>query len=400
MDKLVIILAIIHAYVFAIMLFSKPQAGASLLGLYMLSFFIQSFLFGNFHIFQIENLNILFYLCIASLSLVDFPLIFFYIRTMSVPDFKFRFKHYLHFLPAALLFVLQLVAYFVLDASSRHLLSVSYEMINLPEFEAFNFVYTLSVSLLILQVIVYSILILVRLYRHRRNIENYYSYKHKISLNWLYFFVGYYFLYYLFEIAVYSFLYYRITETTYFAIVSLHIFIIGIFGLKQREIYDKKEELGDVPEAHPTIGEPDTPIKEKLVDEVKSAPEEKKKQALLSEDLTQELAEKITEMIESEKLYLDPELSLKHLADKLEIHKNYVSFVINASFKVNFYNFINKYRIEEAKRLLSDDQYNHWSVEGIAKSCGFKSRNVFYPIFKKSVGVTPKEFKKQKQEIG
>lgn len=393
MDKLVVILAIIHAYVFAIMLFSKRQAGARLLGLYMLSFFIQSFLFGNFHIFQIDNLNVLFYLVISSLALVDFPLIFFYIRTMSVPDFKFRLIHSLHFLPAALLFVLQLVAYFALDASSRHLLSVSYEMLNLSEFQAFNFVYSLSVSLLFLQVIVYSILILVRLYRHRRNIENYYSYKQKISLNWLYFFVGYYLLYYLFEIAIYSFLYYRISETTYFAIVSLHIFVIGIFGLKQREIYDKKEEVNDVPEKHPTIGEPDTPIKEKLVDEVKSVPEEKKKQELLSADLTQELAEKITEMIESERLYLDPELSLKHLADKLEIHKNYVSYVINASFKVNFYNFINKYRIEEAKRLLSDDQYDHWSVEGIAKSCGFKSRNVFYPIFKKSVGMTPKEFK-------
>lgn len=48
--------------------------------------------------------------------------------------------------------------------------------------------------------------------------------------------------------------------------------------------------------------------------------------------------------------------------------------------------------------MLADPQYNNLSIEGIAKSCGYKSRNVFYPVFKKFEGLTPMEFKKKSQE--
>jgi AraC-like DNA-binding protein len=65
---------------------------------------------------------------------------------------------------------------------------------------------------------------------------------------------------------------------------------------------------------------------------------------------------------------------------------------------VSLYYYIKNYHVQEAKRMLADTQYNNLSIEGIAKSCGYKSRNVFYPVFKKFEGLTPMEFKKKSQE--
>jgi AraC-like DNA-binding protein len=419
-DKLIIILAVIHAYAFAVMLFAKKKPGARILGIYMLNFFIQSFLFANFHIFNINGLNIYFYLSIASLSLLDWPLIFFYIRKMSVNKYRFKPLQILHFLPATIFLVWQFIEYLKLPKELKSLLANSYELLQTPELEKYNLVYAFSIIFIFAQVIFYSIAIIIQLRRHRRNIENYYSFKENISLNWLHLFVAYYLLYYLVEILIYYFFYGDISDTFYYAIISIHVFFIGLFGLNQREIYDDKPE--PEPQEAPTLGAADNPIKEKLIKEVKKevvAPQsqevkkssqsisanaknqddnatgkdQKRKQALLSEDLTKELADKISEIVVTGKLYLNQELSLTDLANELEIHKNYVSYVINEVHNMNFYNYINQYRIEEAKKMLLNPKYSNWSVEGVAKSCGFKSRNVFYPIFKKMVGETPKDFK-------
>jgi AraC-like DNA-binding protein len=403
-DSLIIVITILHAYVFAIMLFARNQAGSRVLGFFMVNFFIQSFLFANFHIFHIESLHVLFYLGLSSLSLLEFPLIYLYVRYMSDAGFKLTWRQALHFLPAFVIFVCQVATYLSLEPATKTVLLASDGLLNVPELSAFNAVYSISIIILFIQVFAYSTVMIIRLIKHKKNIENYYSYKHKISLRWLLAFVILYLAYYIVEIIIYSFLYLKISETAYFSILAVHIFFVGIFGLRQKEIFDpehKKEEEESFP--YPVIekGEDNTsgdPIKEQLVKEVEQKAATREKQELLSDDMKKMLADKITGIIESEQLYLDDELSLNKLAEQLEIHKNYVSHVINNEFNVNFYNFINKYRIEEAKRLLADEQYDHYSIEGIAKSCGFKSRNVFYPIFKKHMGMTPREFKNKIQQ--
>ena len=403
MEKYIIIIAIVHSYLFAIMFFSKWKKSSSILGFYMLNFFIQSFLFANFHIFRIEQLNPLFYLLISSLSLLDFPLMFMYVKEISEERFKFRAIHLLHFLPAILMLFVQFGMFIGLESSDRTLLFQPKENIgNHEQLQNFMQVYSISILVLFIQVISYSISMLRKLFRHRRNIVANYSYKEKISLNWLFAFVILYLCYFAFEIFIYLFPVLLVSETTYFSIVSLHIFVVGIWGLRQKDIYLTPKvkpliisQLQNNPPIEQVIPES---VEKKLSNDNKKNIEIIKKHELLSDSQKKELAERIAVLMEQEKVYLRAELSLDEMAEMLFIHKNYVSYVINDVFNVNFYNYINNYRIQEAKRMLADPQYNNLSIEGIAKSCGYKSRNVFYPVFKKFEGITPMEFKKKLQE--
>ena len=95
-----------------------------------------------------------------------------------------------------------------------------------------------------------------------------------------------------------------------------------------------------------------------------------------------------------DRLFLDPSISLVDIAQKIDIAPCYVSQVINESFGQNFRDFVNKYRIEESKRLLKHNQQN-FNILGIAQESGFNSKSAFNSAFKKHTGVTPKEYRKQ-----
>ena len=66
---------------------------------------------------------------------------------------------------------------------------------------------------------------------------------------------------------------------------------------------------------------------------------------------------------------------------------------VNEKFGKNFYNFVNEYRVKEARILLISNEYENYSIEGIAKTAGFNSKSVFNELFKAHTGLTPKEFK-------
>lgn len=107
--------------------------------------------------------------------------------------------------------------------------------------------------------------------------------------------------------------------------------------------------------------------------------------------------ENLIKYIDSHQPYLNSELSLQKLAMSLNISAHLLSQIINQKEGKNFFDFINYYRIEEAKRLLSDSKYNHHSVEGIGYDCGFNTKATFYSTFKKHVGATPADYKKRHQ---
>jgi len=95
-----------------------------------------------------------------------------------------------------------------------------------------------------------------------------------------------------------------------------------------------------------------------------------------------------------EKPYLDPEINMNDFADQLSIPSSYVSQIINERLQSNFMDFINKYRIEEAKERLVDDSFKHYTIVTIAYDSGFNSKTTFYSAFKKHVGSTPSQYRK------
>ncbi|WP_321345462.1 tetratricopeptide repeat protein [uncultured Draconibacterium sp.] len=105
--------------------------------------------------------------------------------------------------------------------------------------------------------------------------------------------------------------------------------------------------------------------------------------------------DKLIRFISEEEPFLIPNLSLRSLADLVEIHPNKLSWVLNERVGKNFNEFINHYRIEYFKQLALDPKNNHISLLGLAYESGFNSKTVFNTYFKKEVGTTPKDFLKQ-----
>lgn len=104
------------------------------------------------------------------------------------------------------------------------------------------------------------------------------------------------------------------------------------------------------------------------------------------------LYQKLRQLLENERLFLNPDLTLKRMADKLATNTKYLSQVINHQTGLNFQQFINRYRVEEAKSKISDKHFKHLTLYGIALQCGFKNKSTFYKVFKEITQVTPKEF--------
>lgn len=115
----------------------------------------------------------------------------------------------------------------------------------------------------------------------------------------------------------------------------------------------------------------------------------KYKKSSLSDDSKNKLISDILEAMNNRELICDPDFSLNHLAEIVGSNQSYVSQTINDAFKRNFRTFINDYRIKEARKMLSDPQYQKYSIKSIATMVGFKSRNTFDTNFKEVIGVTP-----------
>jgi AraC-like DNA-binding protein len=106
----------------------------------------------------------------------------------------------------------------------------------------------------------------------------------------------------------------------------------------------------------------------------------------------QQWKEKITRLMDSEKWYEDPELTLTQLSKKLNTNPSVLSKVINTGFAQNFNDFINGYRITAICKKLEAGEQKHQTLLGIAFDCGFNSKATFNRSFKKITGKSPKEW--------
>jgi len=105
------------------------------------------------------------------------------------------------------------------------------------------------------------------------------------------------------------------------------------------------------------------------------------------------LSEQIHKLMLTEKPYLNSQLTLERFAALLDTSPRQVSFAINRCFEQNFHEYINRFRVEEAKRLLRDPEHQEQTVQEIAQQAGFNSKATFHRFFKSLVGVTPSAFR-------
>jgi AraC-like DNA-binding protein len=106
--------------------------------------------------------------------------------------------------------------------------------------------------------------------------------------------------------------------------------------------------------------------------------------------------EKLLRLMADEQPWLEPELTLTELAHRLRTHPALLSKVINAGCGQNFNDFVNTYRVDEARRKLADARFAHYSLVGVALESGFNSKSTFNRVFKKLLGQAPSELMRPK----
>ncbi|WP_299241655.1 helix-turn-helix domain-containing protein [uncultured Aquimarina sp.] len=108
------------------------------------------------------------------------------------------------------------------------------------------------------------------------------------------------------------------------------------------------------------------------------------------------LFDQISKLVADTKLYLEPDISLVKLSKMLGKSTQITSSVINQYAKRNFNDFINHYRVQEAKKLLSNSEGDKYTISAIAFDIGFSSLSSFNSAFKKFEGITPSRYRKDK----
>jgi len=233
---------------------------------------------------------------------------------------------------------------------------------------------SLFAVLLLIQASFYILASLFLLKKHEKRIELFNSNRELVDLKWIK-----QIIYSLVAISIFIIVYNLIGADGNLNIFgngfSLVILLFLAYNtLKQKEIFLISEE-----ELEKVLAEKDQ--------------EAKNKQKLLSEKEISALSNKLKTLMKDKKPYLEGDLSLPKLSEILEITPHHLSYLLNEGFNKNFFQFVNYYRVEEAKNLLLSKEYENISIIGIAYDSGFNSKTAFNTVFKKQTGMTPSAYK-------
>lgn len=300
------------------------------------------------------------------------PLLYLYVSSLTIEDFRLKPIQLLHLIP------------FLLVVIHRSMINVV-PIISTPDLsENPNYLYNkIYYTLLIISVFAYWFFGLKLILKHRKNIPLYFSnYSGKNTLTWLIFVLTVFLTLFISSFTVFFISNVLEMVSIPYPTLSLNLtvftFIMLYFGINQSAIYEKQ-----------SVRFKTLPHKEQSTDiEVKYAG------SALTEAQIDELSCTIINYLKDKKPYLNNDYNLQMMADDLAISKHNLSQVINSGQKKNFYKFINEFRVKEVKEKLSDPAYQHYSILGIALECGFNSKTSFNRIFKEETGLTPTAYLK------
>jgi AraC-like DNA-binding protein len=278
------------------------------------------------------------------------PLLFLYIRSITEREFSLKTAHLFHLIVFILFFI---------SAVSGNSISDVYLF-----------------STLYLQTTPYMIACFVLIVKYRSRIKNFFSSIDKLNLTWMLYVVGAFFIMWMVDFTDFVLVNSGLighTTSIYLVFLSLAInfvFAIIIFykALQHPEIFAGISEA----EKHP-----------------------KYEQSRLTDSEKTEYLQKLRDYFDEKKPYLNPELTITEVAKELSVSVKYLSQVINESLGKNYYDFINSYRIEEAKRQLTSQAESKKTVLEVLYESGFNSKSAFNSAFKKHTGFTPTEYRKQ-----
>jgi len=370
--KHILIIGVFEAIFLILLLISKKNKTKSdlflgiILSLYASSIFatyveiynIQN----NFPYPQIINLNWL-------IMFLHGPALWFYIKSLSFPVFRFKLIYLLHFIP----FLAFLIAHY-------------FNFINLPVLDKIHIAknelfkdlafYKISVLSIGISTITYNLWALKLIQKHRHNLLLNFSKIENIDLHWLRILtiaslICFGVNHILFNLnLIFHYASHKILSLTAYSFVSIYLFVIGYFGLLQKNVFVNRA------------------IENQLT-YVKSG---KMKKTGTPRKQDNEFINILLSFMEQKQPFLDPEISISKLSELLKVKTEYLSEILNSHLNQTFFDFINKYRIEEFKVQSVSETNSHLSIMGIAYNCGFNSKASFYRAFKKFEGMSPSTY--------
>ncbi|MCW3465157.1 AraC family transcriptional regulator [Chitinophaga nivalis] len=306
------------------------------------------------------------------------PFLYLYILYLTGQQ-RYGWRNILHFIPAVLTAIILAP---VLGSMSVQ------EKLGLVRPSGFEWLFQGIVSSIIISGVVYVILSLRLLRRHRQHVAVQFSNTDKITLNWLRYLIGGMGVIWMVVI------FFESAQSLYI-VVALFIFFIGYFGIRQVGIFSSLPPTHEV-YLPAVIASPETPpeVEAAAVPDDVTGEKVKYEKSGLTDTEAIRIHTALTTLMQQQTCYKDPELTLGDLAKTLDVHPAILSQVINSKEGKSFYDYINVHRVEAFKQLLLQPENQQYTLLALAFECGFNSKTSFNRNFKKITQLSPSSYVK------
>lgn len=291
-----------------------------------------------------------------SVNTLLMPLLWLFAKANFDTSFRFRPIQLLHLLPGLVCLILCLTI-----TPEERMDNILYEMTGDD-----TWIGDINTSIISIQMVAYFIAIFLFLHRRRKEIKETSSDAEWVQKEWIpvfeYLFAA------LFVIVMVCYAIWPRTDAWLIQILN----VIAMFYLVYNTI------------AHPVV-------QSKSHEEISpSAPLDKEGEVTaMSVEQMKEVSESALRYMEESKAYLKPDITLAIFAKQAGIPQRTLSKAINGSLGYNFFEFVNRLRVEEAKKRLKELKISDYNIDSIYPECGFRSRSSFFMVFKKITGKTP-----------
>ncbi len=337
--------------------------------------------------------DILFYTPAQHLFFIG-PIIFFYVQSLLNPSFKFGKKEWLHLLPGILYFIFSIV----MVVTDKIILKKYYFLANGqdPDFDLWY------QATGFLSMFIYFLLSLRYYNLYKKLMVQVISYADGVLFKWVKNFLYAFLIMLLIRLLFYGCSFFPFFQKLRymgdwwqyfsFAIIFYYIAITGYSNAIEAKVSFKFNLLNTRPSL--LLQDEVAPVnKNDFIEdaefvEIADTQIQKKE----DNDLLAEWKPKLLQLLQIDKVYEDPELSLTQLAKQLKTNPTIISKVINQGFQLNFNDLINNYRIAAVKEKLKAGEQKTQTLLGIAFDSGFNSKATFNRAFKKITGASPKEW--------
>jgi AraC-like DNA-binding protein len=316
------------------------------------------------------------------------PLHLMYIGVLTDSRIKFARLHWLHFVPF-ILFKIYYLQVFFLSKEELNNIIMQVEQNNPPLH------LLISGVAVAVQGLIYVIVALFVFREYLQKIKLTFSTIEKINLNWLkYFTIMALFVWIIVFVEEISRIISIDTGAISFLVpvlTSIFVYATGYIGMfkteifQQYDIYNNIHAIQDMTVAFNSSRE-----------EIDTT--SKYQKSGLSPEKADEYLNRLKKLMEENEIYTNADITLKDLSEHLDTSTHNISEVINTRLNQNFFDFINRYRIEKVKKDLLDKSKEHYTLFAIAVDAGFNSKSGFNAIFKRYTGQTPSEYRNTLQQ--